>query len=602
MGMLQFRSKSVTAGLLAIILIVAIPASGSQKDKDDKEKEAADLQKKTLVLLNDLAAAAWSLKLPQNRLLIMSGAADLLWPIDEKRARTVYWDALNALNLISSSIRPATGQTLSKEERMKVIQSYLAAFELRQKLLRQVARRDAQLALEMLRASRQVPPRQLGTEFTFPDEAQLEQAIATEFAARDPAQALQLARQSLAKGVTVEVLNLLQRLNDIDSEKGSQFAGELVTKLRTTNLVSDSQASIITVQLLQESRTPDSNQRASLGNVTGDYYRPGKILSLSDEQRRDLVEVMTNAALSATVAPHVLWQVLIIMPEIEKFFPERRAALEKKLTGLKVKRNEPDQGQIMVDHPQTPEEIVRLARANDNATPFASYYEAAILSVAQGKTDWFREVLNKDIANADERTRLIDFLDSEEISTVAYRKQADQLESLLPKIRRKEERARAMVELALMLKDKGRDDDATALLDEAETMIKTDLTDEKQTNALLTLLCAYAVIDPPKAFALAERTVDKANAQISWLLLLDKVVKSGAIKKNEIVLEQPGVMPLDFFLFKYGKGVSALAKADFGRTRALTERFERNELRLMAQLMVLRGLLQQPAPSLTASN
>jgi hypothetical protein len=290
---------------------------------------------------------------------------------------------------------------------------------------------------------------------------------------------------------------------------------------------------------------------------------------------------------------------MAIMPEIEKFFPERRAALTKKIAGLYPATNKRDGDQIVTNRPDTPEEAVRLARATGNT--FTSYYEAAIMSVAQGKTDWFREVLNKDIVNADERAKLIDFLDSEEISVVAFRKQADQLQNLLPKIRRKEERARAMVELALMLKEKGQDEDAAAMLDEAETLIKTDLTDEKQTNALLTLLCAYAVIDPPKAFALAERTVDKANAQISLLLLLDKVVYSGAVKKNEIVLEQPGVMPLDFFLLRYGKGVAALAKADFGRTRALTERFERNELRLMAQLMLLRGLLQQPAPSLTAS-
>ncbi|HEX3187782.1 MAG TPA: hypothetical protein VHQ94_23480 [Pyrinomonadaceae bacterium] len=596
----------VWAIILTLVLASILPCgvraqTAETATNTEKEKQAAELQKKTLVLLNDLAAASWSLKLPQNRLLIMSGAADLLWPIDEKRARTVYWDALNALNSISSSVR-STGPPLSKEERMKAIQNYLSTFELRQKLLRQVARRDAQLALEMLRASRQVPPRQLGTEFTFPDDAQLEQGIASELAARDPAQAFQLARQSLAKGLTVEVLNLLQRLNYIDSEKGSQFAGELVAKLRTTNVANDNQASIIAVQLLQESRTPDSNRRASLAPVNGDYRGSLKPLSLSDEQKRDLVEVLTDAALSATVAPHVLWQVMIVMPEVEKFFPERRAALEKKLTGLNLRRSQPDQGEVVINRPDTPEEIVRLARAAGNATPSASYYEAAILSVAQGKTDWFRDVLNKDIVNSDERAKLIDFLDSEEISTVVYRKQADQLENLLPKIRRKEERARAMIELALMLKAKSRDEDAAALLDEAETLIKTDLTDEKQTNALLTLLCAYAVIDPPKAFALAERTVDKANAQITLLLLLDKVVKSGAVKKNEIVLEQPGVMPLDFFLFKYGKGVTALAKADFGRTRALTERFERNELRLVAQLMVLRGLLQPPSPSLTAAN
>jgi len=123
-------------------------------------------------------------------------------------------------------------------------------------------------------------------------------------------------------------------------------------------------------------------------------------------------------------------------------------------------------------------------------------------------------------------------------------------------------------------------------------LIKTDLSDDKQTNALLSLLCAYAVVDPPKAFALAERTVDRANRQISLLLLVDKVVKSGAIKKNEIRLEQPQLMTLDFLVFQYGKGVAALARADFNRTRSLAERFDRNELRLMAQLFVLRGLLE----------
>ena len=592
--------------LWAITVTLAIPAVSRAQTPEtakssEKEKQAQELEKKTLVLLNDLASASWGLKLPENRLLIMSGAADLLWPIDEKRARTVYWDALNALNLISSSV-PATGQNLSRDDRIKIIQRYLSAFELRQKLLRQVAKRDAQLALDMLRASRQVPPRQMGNEFTFPADTQLEQGIASELAARDPAQALQIARQSLAKGLTLEVLNLLQRLNDVDSEKGSQFAGDLISKLRTTNLASELQAVFVAIQLLQESRTPDSTQaRASLGSVNGSV-RASKILNLSDEQKRDLVELLTNAALSATVMPHVLWQVSVVMLEVEKYFPERRAALAKKIASIQRTPNRSDREQIVINRAQTPEEIVRYAGAADSATQFGSYYEAAILSIAQGKTAWFRDVVEKDIVNPKERAQILDFLDSEEISVTAQRKQADQLKDLLPKIRRKEERARAMVELALMLKEKSQDEDAAAMLDEAATLIKADLTDEKQTNALLTLLCAYAIVDPPKAFALAERTIDHANGQISLLLLLDKVVKTGAVKKNEIVLEQPNVMPLDFLLFKYGKGVAALAKADFSRTRALTERFERNELRLMAQLLVLRGLLESPAPSPIAAN
>jgi hypothetical protein len=73
-------------------------ASDSQNEKEAEQRK--ELEKKTLALLNDLAAAAWSLKLPENRLFIMSGAADLLWSFDEKRARALYWDSITSLNTI----------------------------------------------------------------------------------------------------------------------------------------------------------------------------------------------------------------------------------------------------------------------------------------------------------------------------------------------------------------------------------------------------------------------------------------------------------------------------------------------------------------------
>ena len=151
----------------------------------------------------------------------------------------------------------------------------------------------------------------------------------------------------------------------------------------------------------------------------------------------------------------------------------------------------------------------------------------------------------------------------------------------------------------MLLKEQGEDAEASSLLDEAATLIKTDLKSETKTNALLSLLCAYAVVEPAKAFALAERTVDDANRQVSLLMLLDRVVKSGAVKKSEIVLDQAGIMPLDFLVFRYGKGVAALAKTDFDRTRALAVRFDRQELRVMARLMIVKGLLSGHQPEIT---
>lgn len=601
--MLISSSKALVFCLLAMVLALEIPQivraqvdrTKAAADDPPKNKEEAEqrkeLEKKTLTLLNDVAGAAWGLKLPENRLFIMSGAADLLWSSDEKRARALYWDALNSLNLMTTPVRNV-GPNVTKTEREKVVGNYFWTFELRQKLLHQVAKRDAQLALDMLRASRQIPPRQIAPDIPFPDDLQLEQEIATEVAARDPAKALEIARQTLAKGATFEALNLLHRLNRIDKEKGAQFAGEIITKLRTINLATDFRAAIIGVRLLSASRKADGEARlGSIGLRT--------FVNLSDEQRRDLVEMLIDAALSATGGAEILFQIREIMPDVERFFPERRAPIERKLAAFNKGMTEGERNQNnyndLISNGRW-EEILRLAATADGDTRQMLYQQAALSALGQGKSEAFRELINKEISDGEDRATVLDVLDTQEISIAAYRKQIDQLQKLLPKIRRKEERARAMAELALMLKEKGEDHAAVTLLDEAATLIKTDLKDEKQTTALLTLLSAFAIVDPPKAFALAERTVDRANSQISLLLLVDRVVKTGAVKKNEIVLEQPNLMPIDFLLFKFGKGVAALARADFNRTRALSERFDRNELRLMAQLLILKGLLR-PQPS-----
>ena len=570
------------AALLVLSNLTVCAQQSAEKEKEAEQRQ--ELEKKTFALLNDIASAAWGLKLPENRVFILASAADLLWPTDEKRARTLYWDALNSINSVAA-VTAAPGETPSKADREKILQSYFSIFQLRQKLLQQVSRRDSQLALEMLRATRQVPPRELGPENRFADDRQLEQQIASEVAAHDPAQALQLARQSLAKGLTFELLNLLDKLNGQDSEKATQFAGEIIAKLQTANVTTDFRASLIAMQLLRESRN-----RSAVLSSNGS----GKVLSLSDDQKRQLVEILTSAALSVSANSNLLAEISDMMPEIDQFLPERRAALERKVAAFnetlpKELRDQNAQNALIRNG--MPEDIIRYAATMDDRTRQMLYQQASIIAIARGRADSFRDFISKEVSESDRR-KILDFLDVEEISTAAGRKQLDDLRRLLPKIGRKEERARAMAELALMLKEKSEDAEAASLLDEAATLIKTDLKDEKQTNALLTLLCAYAVIDPAKAFALTERTVDRANSQISMLMLLDKVVKSGAVKKSEIILDQGGIMPIEFLVFKYGKGVAALAKADFNRTRALADRFERNELRLLAQLLIVKGLLQ----------
>ena len=105
-------------------------------------------------------------------------------------------------------------------------------------------------------------------------------------------------------------------------------------------------------------------------------------------------------------------------------------------------------------------------------------------------------------------------------------------------------------------------------------------------------MLAYALVDPAKAFAIIEPIIDHTNDDISKLLLLDRIVKSGAVKNGEIIMQQPGIVSIDFAIFKYGKGVVALANADFDRTKAAADRFQRNELRIMARLTIAQALLR----------
>jgi hypothetical protein len=92
-------------------------------------------------------------------------------------------------------------------------------------------------------------------------------------------------------------------------------------------------------------------------------------------------------------------------------------------------------------------------------------------------------------------------------------------------------------------------------------------------------------------FGIIEPIIDRANDDVAKLLLLDKIVKNGVTRSGEIFLDQPQI-PIDYSMFKYSPGVVALAKSDFGRTKSLADRFQRNELRMLARLMLARAVLR----------
>src|SRR2546423_69600 len=163
----------------------------------------------------------------------------------------------------------------------------------------------------MLHAPRPPLLRQIAGAFQPVDETDLEQEIAFAAAANDPKRALQIAHESMAKGLTFQILNLLNQVMQKDQDTGTQLAAEIIAKLKTENFSTSTFAPYIAIQLLQSARTDGAVLTASF-SLNSSFKR----LKLDDDEKQDLVDMLTNAALNATKPPNILLQnIRFVMPE-----------------------------------------------------------------------------------------------------------------------------------------------------------------------------------------------------------------------------------------------------------------------------------------------
>ncbi len=580
--------KYLRSVFIVFLMALALTSAAGQtdlKEKARKEEERKELLlRKTYALVDEIAADTSTLRLPENRLFLLAEAADLLWTHDQKRARSIFLDAFNNLTQL-------TIPSQNKDEKKRRQELLVVNFSLKSELLLKISRRDPQFALDLLRSSPPIPA-ELTQRYFLPD---LEQMIIAEAAQRDPEHALKHAREILAGKLTDELLNLLFRLNLMDQELGAKFAGEIIDKLQTRDLSSDPMASFIAPELLISSRP---SKQSSAQGAHGQ-------LKLTREQRRQLVDMIATAIFGLSGNGTLLNALSAIMPEIEEFAPERAALLQKKAAAFSETLNKEQKSwrqfnSLMRDG--TPEEILAAAQRTDNDEQRRMLQqEAVITAVIRNRVDSLRDYLDNELKDEGLRKELVDALDTEQINASVNKGDSDALRKLLPRARLKEQRARAMAELAILLEKKGDHEEALKLLDEAQDLIKYDFSSDTQTNAMLALVAAYALVEPPRAFAIIEAAIDRANDQITKLLLVDKLMKTGVVKSGEIILRNTGIFS-DFVMLKYGKSLAALANFDFDRTKAIANRLSRNELRIYARKIMAQGLLRQQHTNLTVEN
>ncbi|MBK9155629.1 MAG: hypothetical protein IPM25_15700 [Chloracidobacterium sp.] len=125
---------------------------------------------------------------------------------------------------------------------------------------------------------------------------------------------------------------------------------------------------------------------------------------------------------------------------------------------------------------------------------------------------------------------------------------------------------------------------------------------------LLTWLLAagYAEADPERAFPLLEETIMRANETLAAFIKVGEFIDVAGemIDEGEVQVGSFGggmIRGLTNELGMADATLRTLAKADFKKTRDLTSRFDRTEVRILAKMMILRAVLgeKKAAPAET---
>jgi hypothetical protein len=171
----------------------------------------------------------------------------------------------------------------------------------------------------------------------------------------------------------------------------------------------------------------------------------------------------------------------------------------------------------------------------------------------------------------------------------------EQTRQMLSRLRTNEERVRALTELATAASAKGDKKAALALLDEARSMVGNRAKNITQLSAQLQLARVYARLDPSRSLLILEPIIDQLNELIGAGALLGGFFSEQFVKDDEIQLSAMNNF-LSGFAGQFTGELKNLASADFDRTKAAADRFQRNEIRLMARLLIVQSILAAANP------
>jgi hypothetical protein len=572
--------------LLLLALLLWGPDASAQtpaeaQTKAEAERARAEIERKADGLIREALADAQALKLSENRVRAQATAARLLWPRDQKAARAAFKAAADGVAELNAGVDPEDPQFYNAAQ---------VVAQLRAELVNAAAPFDASLALDFLRATRPAYPEALAAAgYMQPSqEQQLEMSVAANVAAQDPQRAFELAEESLSRGVTSSLVNVVQQLRAKEPAAAAKLAADIARRLRPEEMRAQGEAGAVAQQLILLTRPAESPQANGVA--------PSNEPALLDEQtRRELFEKVLTAA--AGLAPgqnggYNLFNALqAVLPELEKTAPARAAALRRKADELErsfdpyQQRMRPYQ-QVMESG--TAEALLEAARKAPAEVRDQLYTSAAWKVFGDGAEPERAWQVLENLADPHQRVQLRREMEKRAQWRLIQQGGSAEARQALARLKAPEDRVQGLLQIAGRAAAAGNAEVARQALEEARVLVESQTRGQQQFTYRLQLAAVYAQFDPDASFELTESAVGRLDTLMDAAEVVDGFGQD-SFKDGE--LKPQGGYIWTEMVGQCAQTLALLARADFERAVTDAKGFRRPEARTSAQLMLAQSLL-----------
>jgi hypothetical protein len=575
------KSIKVFALILSLTAIVAAQTVSEKKATEDRE----NLQKEAVAFLRETLTDVNSMRSLENRISFTAELAGLMWFHDEREARAMYGGVINDFRdlltrydaqINSLGITPEDGDGRSSPmsfmmeptDKSRALRRIAIAMGVRQQIAMSIAEHDPDLAFafytdSLLAISNPEFRKRSGNGDTYFETQLLGQVAET-----NAAKAAQYAAKMLTKEVSYQHVELLKKIYAKDPEKGADYGGAILSRLKTDKL--ESSGFYVMESLMRfGGETLDASKKPG-----------GKKPVYTNAELRELAEIFAQALLNRADSDSISQSYIEI---IQKYSPGRAVQLR-----AKAKSSGSDYSRAS----NRMYAATNAAYGAANAAANSAYYgdpnsnSSSNSNSASEEQEKAARKLMEDVQG----------LSTKQLPKEEREKIIAQARKIITQTPGREQKIAALGVLAAQVAKMGDKELAGDIMRDAEALVNPSPKNYRDFLLTWMLVSGYANSDPDKAFPLLEETIGRANDTLAAFIKVGEFidVAEEMIQDGEVQVGAFGgqmVRGLTSELGMADSTIQVLAKADFGKTKNLTNRFDRTEIRVLAKMMILRVVL-----------